>query len=117
MSAKKDKLRPSDTPDSSASPAERRRVGRIVRDDRDSASVEWVDAPADYARVPLSIEGTLPPGIKRAAGGGYNPYETIAPKTGSVAADKRPAQRDLRKLSAWIKQMRELEERKKRGDD
>ena len=117
MSANKDNLRPSGTPDPPASTSERRRIGRIVRDDRDTASVEWVDAPADYARVPLSIEGTLPPGIKRAAGGGYNPYETIAPKTGSVAADKRPAQRDLRKLSAWIKQMRELEERKKRGED
>ena len=117
MSAKKDNLRPSGTPDPLASTSERRRIGRIVRDDRDTASVEWVDAPADYERIPLSIEGTLPPGVKRAPGGGYNPYETIAPVTGSGAVDKRPAQRDLRKLSAWIKQMRELEERKKRGDD
>jgi hypothetical protein len=104
-------------PDPVASTSERRRIGRIVRDDRDTASVEWVDAPADYARVPLSIEGTLPPGVKRAPGGGYNPYETISPgKDGAAAIDKRPAQRDLRKLSAWIKQMRELEERKKRGE-
>jgi hypothetical protein len=118
VSTKKDNVRPSDTPDVLASTSERRRIGRIVRDDRDSASVEWVDAPADYARVPLSIEGTLPPGIKRAPGGGYNPYETIAPSTGSAAgAGKRPANRDLRKLSAWIKQMRELEERKKRGEE
>jgi hypothetical protein len=117
VSAKKDKQRPSGTPDPSAS-VERRRVGRVVRDDRDTASVEWVDAPADYGRLPLSIEGTLPPGIKRAPGGGYNPYETISPQKGSAAADK-PAtgRRDLRKLSAWIKQMRELEERKKRGDE
>ncbi len=76
-----------------------------------------MDAPADFARVPLSIEGTLPPGIKRTPGGGYNPYETIAPKTGGAPADKRPAQRDLRKLSAWIKQMRDLAERKKRGEE
>jgi hypothetical protein len=117
VSSKKDNLRPSGTPDPVTSTSERRRIGRIVRDDRDTASVEWVDAPADYARVPLSIEGTLPPGVKRPPGGGYNPYETIAPKTGSAATDKRPAQRDLRKLSAWIKQMRELEERKKRGDE
>jgi hypothetical protein len=117
VSAKNDNSRSPATADPVASTSERRRIGRIVRDDRDSASVEWVDAPADYARVPLSIEGTLPPGIKRAAGGGYNPYETIAPKTGAAAADKRPANRDLRKLSAWIKQMRELEERKKRGEE
>jgi hypothetical protein len=119
VSAKKDTIRPSGAPDPSASTSERRRIGRIVRDDRDTASVEWVDAPADYARVPLSIEGTLPPGVRRPPGGGYNPYETIAPQQGSAppAADKRPVRRDLRKLSAWIKQMRELEERKKRGED
>lgn len=101
---------------STADTAERRRVGRVVRDDRDSAIVEWVDAPPDYQRVPLSIESTLPPGAKRAQGG-YNPYETNAPRQGRPAADQRPVKRDLRKLSEWIKQMRELEERKKRGGD
>ena len=116
VSANKDDLRPASQPDAPAKTGERRRIGRIVRDDRDSASVEWVDAPADYSRVPLSIEGTLPPGIKRTQGG-YNPYETISPHHGNAAATKPPAQRDLRKLSAWIKQMRELEERKKRGED
>ena len=117
MSAKKDNLRTSGTRDPAASTAERRRLGRIVRDDRDTASVEWVDAPADYERVRLSIEGTLPPGIRRNPGGGYNPYETISPNKGIAAADKPTARRDLRKLSAWIKQMRELEERKKRGEE
>ena len=117
MSVKKDNPRSPATADPLVSTSERRRIGRIVRDDRDSASVEWVDAPADYARVPLSIEGTLPPGIKRVPGGGYNPYETISPSKGAAVPDKRPANRDLRKLSAWIKQMRELEERKKRGEE
>jgi hypothetical protein len=117
VSAKKDKPRPAATADPSASTSERRRVGRIVRDDRDTASVEWVNAPPDYARVPLSIEGTLPPGVKRTVGGGYNPYETISPHKGIAAADKPTGRRDLRKLSAWIKQMRELEERKKRGEE
>ncbi|MEJ0007140.1 MAG: hypothetical protein WDM77_12450 [Steroidobacteraceae bacterium] len=83
----------------------------------DTASVEWVDAPADYNRVHLSIEGTLPRGVKRPPGGGYNPYETMSPNKAGASAEKRPANRDLRKLSAWIKQMREIEERKKRGDD
>jgi hypothetical protein len=117
VSTKKDTIRRSDTPDRSNGTPERRRAGRIVRDDRDTASVEWVDAPSDYARVPLSIEATLPPGVKRTPGGGYNPYETISPHKGSAAADKRPVKRDLRKLSAWIKQMRELEARKKRGEE
>jgi hypothetical protein len=113
VSAKKDNLRPAD-PATAPTNSERRRYGRIVRDDRDSATVEWIDAPPDYDRIPLSIEGTLPPGTKRAQGG-YNPYETVAPSR-SQDPDKRPAKRDLRKLSEWIKQMRELEERKKRGD-
>lgn len=117
VSAKKDTIRPTGVPDPLASTAERRRIGRIVRDERDTASVEWVDAPADYARVPLSIESTLPPGVTRAPGGGYNPYETIAPYQAEAAPDKRPVQRDLRKLSEWIKQMREFEERKKRGEE
>jgi hypothetical protein len=116
VSAKKDNMRSPDPAAANAEAVERRRIGRIVRDDRDSATVEWMDAPADYRRVPLAIEGTLPPGVKRAQGG-YNPYETISPSKAGADADKRPAKRDLRKLSAWIKQMRELEERKKRGDD
>ncbi len=113
MSAKKESLDPAD-PTNSASTAERRRIGKIVRDDRDSASVEWIDAPPDYDRVPLSIEGTLPRGARRAPSG-FNPYDTVSPNRALDSA-KRPAKRDLRKLSEWIKQMRELEERKKRGD-
>jgi len=93
-----------------------RRIGRIVRDDRDTASVEWVDAPSDYPRVPLSIEGGLPPGAARPQGGygGYDPYSTVAPVAPQPGAPKSAPRRDLRKLSQWIKQMRELEERKKR---
>lgn len=113
MSAKKDS--PQDaSPTGTSSTAERRRIGRIVRDDRDTASVEWLDAPPDYERIPLSIEGTLPRGTKRVQAG-YNPYETVAPSK-AMDPDKRPAKRDLRKLSEWIKQMRELEARKQRGD-
>jgi hypothetical protein len=116
VSAKKDSLRPENAANAPGETAERRRIGVIVRDDRDTASVEWIDAPADYTRVPLSIEGTLPRGVKRGSVG-YNPYETVAPPKADAAPARRPAQRDLRKLSAWIKQMRELEERKKRGED
>jgi hypothetical protein len=113
VSPKKDSLRATEPPNT-ASTAERRRFGRIVRDDRDTATVEWIDAPPDYDRIPLSIEDSRPPGAPRPQGG-YNPYETVAPNKG-LEPDKRPARRDLRKLSAWIKQMRELEERKKRPD-
>jgi hypothetical protein len=71
-----------------SSTAERRRLARIVHDDRGNASVEWVDAPAGYERPSLSIEGES---YRRSAGS---------------------RSRDLRKLSEWIKMMRALEERK-----
>ena len=114
MSAKKDGSQPNRQPKPAA--AERRRFGKVVRDDRDSATVEWVDAPSDFERVPLSLEGTLPK-AKRLAHGGYNPYGTDSNPPAGGAPDQRPVKRDLRKLSAWIKQMREIEQRKKRGDD
>ena len=116
VKSKKDARHPAQ-PLTPADTSERRRIGKIVRDDRDTATVEWVDAPQDYVRVPLSIESTLPPGGIRPATG-YDPYETISPgKAKAAIKDERPAKRDLRKLSQWIKQMRELEERKKRGED
>ena len=115
VKSKQDKRAPEPIADADTAP--RRRVGKVVRDDRDSATVEWMEAPADYHRVPLAIESTLPPGgIKPASG--YDPYETVAPqRAADKPADKRPAKRDLRKLSEWIKQMRDHEERKKRGED
>ncbi len=45
----------------------------------------------------------------------FNPYSR--PPHGPKPGDKKPPRRDLRKLSSWIKMMRELEERKKRGDN
>ena len=96
---------------------ERRRIGRVVHDDRGSASVEWVDAPGDFERVALSLEDGRP---APKPGAGYNPYdrEAGARQSPPGANDKSKAapRRDLRKLSEWIKQMRELEERKRRGD-
>ncbi len=95
---------------------ERRRLGRVVHDERGNAHVEWVDAPAGTDRPQLSLEETQ---TTRKPEHGYNPYEK-----GAHASQKhreeppaRPAKRDLRKLSDWIKQMRELEERRRRGDD
>jgi hypothetical protein len=118
VSAKKDGGRPNRQPEPAAESADRRRFGKIVRDDRDTASVEWVDAPSDFGRVPLSLEGTIPKG-KKLAQGGWNPYETVSPNKPPAAGAKeqRPVKRDLRKLSEWIKQMRALEQRKKRGED
>jgi hypothetical protein len=115
VNVKKDNSRPTSS-SATSDTSERRRIGKIVRDERDTATVEWLDAPVDYERAALSLESTLPPGTKRPQFGGYDPYQTV-PAKAKAKTDAKPAKRDLRKLSEWIKQMRDLEERKKRGDE
>lgn len=89
--------------------AERRRVGTVVHDDRGNASVSWRDAPADYERPVLEVLGN--PGLSVKNEESFDPYARRETRKGTAA--KRT---DLRKLSEWIKQMRELEARK-RSDD
>jgi hypothetical protein len=108
------KRKPADENDTGAT-AERRRLGRIVHDDRGSASVEWHDAPGDYERPVFRIEGT---GVKEPLvlknEETFNPYDR---KTLGSDKPARGGKRDLRKLSEWVKMMRAMEERKKRGED
>ncbi len=93
--------------------AERRRIGRIVHDDRGNASVDWHDAPADYKRQVFEIEEE-PGGLSiQKAPRTFDPYSRdTLPEPKKTAAPKK----DLKKLSEWIKMMRELEERKRRGE-
>ena len=101
---------------------ERRRMSRVVHDHKGNATVEWHDAPADYQRQPFEIEGGRSSGVvgvSRSAGTGglaLEAEDTHNPYMRTPEGDrKRPGQRtDLRKLSAWIKMMRSLEEAKKR---
>jgi hypothetical protein len=111
------------TPSSETSASgERRRLGRIVHDERGSASVEWRDAPDDYERPVFRIEGT---GVKEPLSvrneDTFNPYDRGPDKSpaigGGRTAAKSGGKRDLRKLGEWMKLMREMEERKKRGED
>ncbi|MGN6454265.1 MAG: hypothetical protein ACTHL7_14520, partial [Steroidobacteraceae bacterium] len=44
-------------PEQAASPAERRRVGKVVHDDRCNASVEWRAAREDEERQVLEVLG------------------------------------------------------------
>ncbi|HET7757665.1 MAG TPA: hypothetical protein VFK87_10450 [Steroidobacteraceae bacterium] len=92
---------------------ERRRIGTVVHDDRGNASVEWQDAPADYRRPVLEIAGE--PRLTMKNEESYDPYAhraiRAAPRSGATTRT------DLRKLSEWIKMMRELEERKRSGED
>jgi hypothetical protein len=101
------------TGNTNVSDAQRRRIGRIVHDDRGNASVDWYDAPPGYKRQVFEIEeepGAL--SIQKAAPT-FNPYETTTlPEPKKSAGPKK----DLKKLSEWIKMMRDLEERKRRGE-
>lgn len=93
------------------STGERRRLSRVRHDDRGNAYVEWVDAPAELVERPkLEIEGApgaLQLDTQRSA---YNPY---ANDSGAARKSGNTTRTDLRKLSEWIKMMRELEERKR----
>jgi len=97
-------------------------MGRIVHDDRGSASVEWHDAPDDYERPVLKIEGTgvnaPPPPLSIKEDNTFNPYDRVRDAgAGGPAARPAAGKRDLKKLSEWIKLMREMEERKKKGEE
>jgi hypothetical protein len=104
----------------------RRRISRIVHDHKGNATVEWLDAPADYERQKFEIEGATPAaapkhGLKTGSlaiqnDDSHHPYMRIP----ESERNRTPGQKtDLRKLSAWIKMMRSLEEAKKRdgGDE
>jgi len=104
-----------------------RRRSRIVHDHKGNAVVEWLDAPADSTpdRPKFELEGARQPAVppRRSLSTGslalenkdsHNPYMRIP----EIERKRAPGQRtDLRKLSAWIKMMRSLEEAKKDRDD
>jgi hypothetical protein len=115
--------RPEKSPESEA-PAtkERRRLSRVVHDHKGNATVQWHDAPADYVRPVLEIEGArqaqTSPGrglktgsLALATDDSHDPYTRVPD------AERKPVEAggktDLRKLSAWIKLMRKLEEKKR----
>ena len=91
--------------------AERRRIGRVVHDERGNASVSWRDAPVDHKRPVLELLGDAKLAVK--ADETFDPYAR-----GGIRQDaKRPSagtsRTDLRRLSEHIKLMRALEERKR----
>jgi len=91
---------------------ERRRIGRIVHDDRGNASVDWRDAPANYRRPVFEIESE-PELQLQTKPRSFDPYSSAQPPEPKKAAGPK---KDLRALSQWIKMMRELEERKRKGE-
>lgn len=94
-----------------AAEAERRRIGKVVHDERGNASVSWRDAPADYERPVLEVLGEHKLTLQNDQS--YDPYARRAARSSGKTGNT--TRTDLRKLSEWIKMMRELEERKRNG--
>jgi hypothetical protein len=90
-------------------PGERRRVATVVHDARGNAKVEWRAAPANQERPVLEVQGEARLALKSDEIS-YDPYASKGqPRSGG-------GRTDLRRLSEWIKLMRELEERKRGAD-
>jgi hypothetical protein len=123
---------PDDRPDNER---QQRHIGRVVHDDRGSATVEWHDAPAGYERQKFEVEQKsgsgrgdfklrrgFEPALELCQEDAFNPYDrkgnTFSGKLTAPAAPvpAKGGKRDLRKLSEWMKLMRAIEERKKNGD-
>ncbi len=109
------KKTPAQTSSGSAAESERRRVGKVVHDDRGNASVLWHDAPSDYQRPVLEVLGEGKLSIRNEDS--YDPYARGGARSSRSAKSAATTRTDLRKLSEWIKMMRELEERKRNGDE
>jgi hypothetical protein len=102
----------SSVPQDEGPEAQRRRIGRVVHDDRGNASVNWRDAPRGYERPVLEVLGE--PGLAIKSDDSYDPYASSRPAARKAAGNG--PRTDLRKLSEHIKKMRELEERKRKGE-
>jgi hypothetical protein len=95
-------------------PAERRRIGTVVHDDRGNASLRWRDAPADHERPVLQVLNE--PALAIRNDETYDPYARRTLRAGGGSGGGGGTRTDLRRLSEWIKMMRELEARKRNGD-
>ena len=75
----------------------------------------------DIDRPVFTVEGTgirKPIEIKK--DDTFNPYNRVpdsSPAPDDTLGATKSGKRDLKKLSAWLKLMREMEERKKNGED
>jgi hypothetical protein len=99
------------------SSGERRRLSRVRHDDRGNAYVEWVDVPADLVKRPkLEIQGESTELQLETPQTSCDPYSNRA-GAARTRGSGNTSRTDLRKLSEWIKMMRELEERKRDGGD
>lgn len=128
MSRDNQKRTPTQNTEPTSATGERRRIGKVVHDERGSATLEWHDAPEDYERPVLEIEepeiGERSSKVRRGlevlsirTEDNFNPYNRTPEPSAGTGRSAGGGKRDLRKLSAWIKMMRELEDRKKNGGE
>jgi hypothetical protein len=97
-------------PQEAAPQTERRRKATVVHDDRGNASIEWRAAPAAEERPVFEVQGGERLAVK-SEDISYDPYASKGqPRSGGTRTD-------LRRLSEWIKLMRELEQRKRNPDE
>lgn len=107
-------------PDERPAPVQRRKLGRIIRNERGGATMEWttyteqdaaervvlqiLETPSDgdYSVVPTQVA----PAPERKSGAQPHGAPTTAPAGRDETAPRRPS--DLRKLSEWIKLTRKL---------
>jgi hypothetical protein len=98
------------------SSGERRRLSRVRHDDRGNAYVEWVDAPAELIKRPkLEIQDDSTELQLEKPQTACDPYSNRSGAARTKVSSGNTTRTDLRKLSEWIKMMRELEERKREG--
>lgn len=103
----------------------RRQLGRVEHDHLGNARMEWAplsDRAANDRQVLALLDGAeakaaQPLAIDRDHSRGFEPYGS-----GRTSAFEPPREtprkpKDLRKLGEWLKMTRELEERRKRGED
>ena len=104
-----------EAPDTQEATVERRRIGKVVHDERGNARLEWVDVTGKpgFDRETLTLKD-VPLSIQQEDADTFNPYER---KPIDKPLAQRTAKRDLRKLSEWIKATRAAEEKKARGED
>ena len=101
----------------------RRRLGRVEHDHRGNARMEWALLPEDDAanRPVLEIlegDATRQPKAYELKASAYKRgFEPYGRDAAAAPAEAPCKPKDLRKLGEWLKMTRELEERRKRGED
>lgn len=97
----------------------------VVHDHKGTAHLQWYDAQQDYERQLLELEDKTASAQRAAqkldtSGLSVKEDDSFDPYTRKPETERKRGggtRTDLRRLSAWIKMMRELEQARKRDED